>query len=462
MKSRILIWFRRDLRLADNSALRAAIDLKAEIIPVYIWSPSEENPWAPGAASKWWLHESLTSLSKDLHKRGSRLILKTGSSLASLQGLISETKATSVYWNRLYDPAITRRDEMIKSKLIKDGVETKSFNSGLLYEPWTLQTKTKKPYQVFTPFYNAATSINPEPAIGAAPSKISAPQTWPKSEPLESLDLLPRPRWDKKLTKYWAPGEGGASKSLDRFLSGPVSTYIIDRDVPELRGTSRLSPHLHFGEIGPRQIWSLTKTSMKETKNTSYRKSADWFLREIMWREFAHHVLFNFKHTSEEPLRSDFQKFPWLQDADTYQRWKLGKTGVPIVDAGMRELYETGWMHNRVRMIVASFLTKHLLISWLEGARWFWDSLVDADLSNNSMGWQWAGGCGADAAPYFRIFNPLLQGEKFDPAGTYVRKWVPEIAHIPNSKIHQPINPVIELKAGRDRALEAFEEFRGN
>lgn len=455
MSAKVLLWFRRDLRLADNAALSAAIKLNAEILPVFIWAPKEEKNWSPGAASRWWLHQSLGSLAQDLEKLKSKLVLRSGGSLSELEDLVSSTGATHLFWNRLYEPALIERDEKIKSSFLKKGIEAKSFNSSLLFEPWTLQNQSGKPYQVFTPFYNATSKIKIEEPL-KRPSALKSPAAWPRSEKISDLGLLPQIRWDKKLEAHWSPGESSAQSRLKSFLAAPVGTYILERDFPSKEGSSKISPHLHFGEIGPRQIWSATKKAMAETKSAAFRKSANWFLREIIWREFAHSILFHFKETTDVPLRKEFEKFPWVKNENSLKKWRAGRTGVPIIDAGMRELYETGWMHNRVRMIVASFLTKHLLISWHEGAKWFWDTLVDADLANNSLGWQWASGCGADAAPYFRIFNPQLQSEKFDQMGSYIRKWVPEIADFSNKEIHVPVRPIIDLKAGRERALEAY------
>lgn len=452
----VLLWLRRDFRLDDNPALSAAAALNLPVIPVFIWCPKEESPWEPGAASRWWLHQSLEVLAKKFQSLRSNLILRIArkGTLQELQTLIQQTKASHVFWNRLYDPSIVKRDELIKASLGKMGIEVKSFNSHLLYEPWTVATKEGKPYQVFTPFFNTATQT-PPPAPVAEVSSLKQPATWPPSEPLEALELLPRNiRWDQKLSRFWTPGEKGAQVLAKKFLSAAVTTYKEARDFPSQPGTSKLSPHLHFGEISPKRLWAMASSHRKELSKKAHKDSLDWYLRELVWREFAHHVLFHFPKTSVEPLRSEFLKFPWDQNEKILSAWQRGHTGVPIVDAGMRELWETGWMHNRVRMIVASFLTKHLLHSWVDGARWFWETLVDADLPNNSLGWQWAGGCGADAAPYFRIFNPVLQAEKFDPDGVYVKRWAPEYSNL------LPQNPIVDLKIGRDRALKAFESFR--
>jgi deoxyribodipyrimidine photo-lyase len=468
--SAVIVWLRRDLRLSDNAALTAAAEMGLPVIPVFIWAPSEEAPWQPGAVSQWWLHQSLQSLSESFRSEDSKLIIRSGRSLDQLLEIVKKTNATHVFWNRLYDPKTKERDESVKTELKKRGIEAKSFNSSLLYEPWTIETGQKKPFQVFTPYSRKCLVEAPSTPI-SKPKKIQAPKQWPPSESIDSLELLPaKIRWDKKIATHWTPGEAQASKHLSAFLKSAVENYSEGRDTPSVLGTSRLSPYLHFGEIGPRQVWQKTTEAQKAIKGSAGKASSQKFLMEIIWREFAHHVLFHFPFTADEPLRGDFKKFPWKHHTKSYRAWCQGETGYPIVDAGMRQLWETGWMHNRVRMIVASLLTKHLLMSWKDGAQWFWDTLVDADLAANSLGWQWAGGCGADAAPYFRIFNPVLQGEKFDPEGLYVKHWVPELKSVPSSHIHRPWEwsaqkisypkPVIELGEGRDRALTAFKEYK--
>lgn len=438
-----IVWFRRDLRLNDNPALIAAAELKVPIVPLFIWSPQEEAPWAPGAATKWWLHFSLESLQKSLEDSGLKLIIKSGSSLEVLEQTIKETKADYVFWNRLYEPAIRSRDEKIKTSLKTNGIDVRSFNSHLLYEPWRLETAQGNPFQVFTPFYKASEKISVEEPQ-AAPKKMMRADKPVSTLTIENLSLLPKINWDKTMRNTWTPGELQAEKSLKYFLQTKSSDYQTQRDFPSVEGTSKLSPHLHFGEIGPRQIWH---SALKEKKTDFYR-------REIVWREFAHHILFHFPQTQDQPLRKNFEKFPWRNEDKILSAWQRGETGIPIVDAGMKELWQTGWMHNRVRMIVASFLTKHLLHSWLDGAKWFWETLVDADLANNSLGWQWAGGCGADAAPYFRVFNPDLQAEKFDSAKVYIKRWNPDF-----DKPHYP-RPIIDLKEGRERALAAFDKIK--
>lgn len=459
-----LMWFRRDLRLADNPALAAAAK-RGRVVPVFIWSPDEDDRWKPGAASRWWLHHSLCSLRDDLAGRGHSLVIRRGRSLDVLRDLVRETGATSVHWNRCYEPDAIARDSEIKRALRDDaGIEATSFNGSLLHEPWAVLTKTEKPYQVFTPYYRTCLDKGePESPMARPNFKSQFPNL--KSLGVEDLDLLPKIKWDAGFHSTWKPGEAGVQKHLARFIASAAVDYPRGRDLPAHAGTSRLSPHLHFGEISPRQIWHATKVA--------HGKLAEPYQRQLVWREFAHQLLYHFPHTSDHPLRGEFRKFPWARDDAALKRWQKGTTGYPIVDAGMRELWATGWMHNRVRMIVASFLVKHLLIPWQHGAAWFWDTLVDADLANNSLGWQWAAGCGADAAPYFRIFNPSLQGEKFDSQGEYIRRWVPELRSWPDEWLHHAAKatdaarksagyppPIIAHEKARARALAAWRDLR--
>ena len=438
MKPTSLLWFRLDLRLADNPALTAARARGGPIIPVFIHAPEEEGGWPPGGASRWWLHQSLLSLTNALEKTGSRLIIRRGPSTEALLALARDTGAEAVFWNRRYEPAVIQRDQQIQEALRGTALAAQSHNSALLFEPWTIANKSNRPFQVFTPFWRHCLTQEEPPAPEPAPRSLPAPTRWPESDALESLELEPRPDWARGMRSAWQPGEAGALASLRRFCERAFSDYSDQRNRPDLEGTSRLSPHLHFGEIGPRQVWHGLKTftAKRGLETRDWRQSQ--FLAEIGWREFAHHLLYHFPHTPAAPLRPDFARFPWRKNPDWLRAWHRGRTGYPIVDAGMRELWTTGWMHNRVRMIAASFLVKDLLIDWREGARWFWDTLVDADLASNTLGWQWTAGCGADAAPYFRIFNPVSQGQKFDPNGVYVRRWIPELARLPAPWIHQP------------------------
>jgi len=445
--SATIVWFRQDLRLADHPALSAAVARGKPVIPVFLWTPEEEGEWAPGAASRWWLHQSLTALSKDLAKAGSPLVIRRSpGSLAALRQLLKETGADAVYWSRRYEPLVIERDRHIKETLRAENIEVRSFNAALLIEPWDVQNLSGKPFQVFTPFWRKVMSSLDPPAPLPAPKRIAAPTRSPKGVDLESLDLMPDILWYTGMDKAWQPGERGAAKRIDVFLDGPVKHYGDTRNLPAEAGTSRLSPHLHFGEVSPRQLWHAAP---------KWRTSQ--FMTEIGWREFAHHLLFHFPRTTNEPLRADFARFPWREDSRELEAWQRGRTGIPLVDAGMRELWETGWMHNRVRMVVASFLVKNLRMHWLHGARWFWDTLVDADLASNTLGWQWAAGCGADAAPYFRVFNPESQAEKFDPQSEYIRHWIPELSG--KGKGAYP-TPIVDLKASREAALAAFKTLR--
>jgi deoxyribodipyrimidine photo-lyase len=431
-----LVWFRHDLRIADNPALEAAVQRDRPVIPVYILAPEEEGAWSPGAASRWWLHQSLTSLTTDLQKRGSRLVIRRGDSLSTLQSLIQETGVQAVFWNRRYEPPIVKRDATIKSSLRASGLHVESFNTGLLFEPHALRNKAGKPFQVFTPFWKTCLSLAEPTAPLSAPSHLPAPDQWPDSLPLVNLQLEPTIDWAGGIRSTWCPGEDSAQRELQRFLATAVTGYLEHRDRPDEIQTSRLSPHLHFGEISPRQVWHAVRKDAG--KHSAIQRGAEAYLRQLGWREFAHHLLFHFPHTVDQPLRPEFANFPWRDNSADLKAWQRGQTGYPLVDVGMRELWATGWMHNRVRMVAASFLVKHLLLPWQAGDRWFWDTLVDADLANNTLGWQWVAGCGADAAPYFRIFNPVAQGEKFDPNGNYVRRWVPELSRLPAEWIHKP------------------------
>lgn len=442
-----IVWFRLDLRLRDNPALDAAVARGGPVVPVFIWAPDEEAPWAPGAASRWWLHESLASLQRVLSERGSRLVIRAGPSTATVAALVAETGANAVFWNRRYEPALVARDARMKAFCGEQGWQARSFNSALLFEPWELQTVTKKPYQVFTPFWKACVARHATIARPSdAPSHLQAPERWPDSIALSALRLQPAHPWADGFRDAWTPGETGATGLLGEFLSRALPAYRQGRDRPDWSGTSRLSPHLHFGELSARTVWHAVAGSR------SVDAAAD-YLRELGWREFAHHLLFHFPHTPERPLRPSFERFPWAPDAKRQRAWQRGQTGYPLVDAGMRQLWQTGWMHNRVRMVVASFLVKDLLIPWQVGTRWFWDTLVDADLANNTLGWQWTAGCGADAAPFFRIFNPASQAAKFDPAGDYVRRWIPELG----TPEYSPT--IVDHREARERALSAYRRL---
>ncbi|WP_018872849.1 deoxyribodipyrimidine photo-lyase [Thioalkalivibrio sp. ALJ16] len=459
-----LVWLRRDLRLADQPALHAAAARGAPVIPVFIHAPEEEAPWQPGAASNWWLHHSLQAMAAEFEQAGSPLILRAGPSLDTLRALIAETGAEAVYWNRLYDPACVLRDQDIKAGLRADGLDVHSFNAALLLEPWEVETGQGRPYRVFSPFWKACRQHGIDQDPLPAPGALAAPERKPESLTIEQLELLPGIDWAGGLRANWKPGEVAAHERLQGFLEHTARDYGGTRDRPDRDGTSRLSPHLHFGEISPRQILRALRQAGLDTEHGG----AEAFVRELGWRDFAHHVLYHFPHTPERPLNPRFEAFPWRESETDLGSWQRGRTGVPVVDAAMAQLWETGWMHNRLRMVVGSFLTKNLRLHWHHGARWFWDTLVDADLAANTLGWQWAGGCGADAAPYFRVFNPQRQGEQYDPEGRFVRRFLPALKNIETRYIHAPgaggarnyPAPIVDLKASRQAALEAFDAIK--
>ena len=459
--STAIVWFRRDLRLADNPALCAACAAHQHIVPVYIDAPEELAPWQPGSASRWWLHHSLASFQAVLGERGTALVVRQGASLPTLRTLASETGASAVYWNRCYEPAEIARDTAVKVGLREIGLQVESCNAALIAEPWAVATGAGEPYRVFTPFWR---NVVERPVRSPLPIPEWRPGPVPASVPLAALGLLPTRPWDGGLRAAWTPGEAGAAAEARRFFTQAAAGYALQRDFPAEPGTSRLSPHLHFGEIGPVQLHALARQLQPPDGGPGF--AAFW--RELGWREFAHHLLYHYPRTTDEPLDRRYQAFPWRGSA-TYaadlRAWQRGVTGIDIVDAGMRELWHTGWMHNRVRMLVASLLTKNLRIPWQAGARWFWDTLVDADLANNTLGWQWTAGCGADAAPYFRIFNPMLQAKKFDPDGAYVQRW---LAHAPAGPGGWQVGasasvsrPIVDLAASRAAALAAYDRIRG-
>jgi deoxyribodipyrimidine photo-lyase len=466
MTAPVLVWFRQDLRLSDHPALAAAAR-RGPVIPVFIWDPTGEGAWAPGGASRWWLRNSLASLATALAERGSRLILRRGDSLGVLRNLVRETDATALHFSRRYEPAAAARDASVTEALRHAGVTSCAFGSALLFEPEALRTGAGGPYKVFTPFWKSLQAL-PAPLPPLPIPRLPVPDAWPDSLDLRALGLLPKPDWAAGMPSAWTPGWRGAQASLRTHLPEVLPDYSQDRDRTDRDGTARLSPHLHFGELGAREAWAAAEGYV----------GIPW-RRQLAWREFAHHLLAHFPRSAGTPLRAAFAAFPWREDPPALEAWRRGLTGYPLVDAGMRQLWSIGWMHNRARMAAGSFLVKHLLVPWQEGARWFWDTLVDADLAQNTMGWQWVAGCGADAAPYFRIFNPVLQGEKTDPAGAYVREWVPALARVPTAWIHRPWEapasvlreagvalgkdyprPIIDHAYARGRALAAYGSLR--
>ena len=461
--ARGLLWFRNDLRLADNPALEGLLRAGLAPIPVYIHAPDEEGAWVPGAASEAWRVRSLRALDAELRARGSRLQIVRGPTQEALARLVAQTGAQAVYWNRRYEPAIEARDAAIKRALRESGVDARSHNGALLFEPWQVATQTGDPYKVFTPFWRTALKQWRLPAMLEVPAALPSPPSLQGAVDLDALGLAPALPWDRGFWNEWSPGEAGAHAALARFASEALDGYAEQRDIPALRGTSRLSPHLHFGEIAP---WRVAH-ALQDVGPVGDRET---LLKELGWREFAHHLLHHFPHTPGANFNPRFDDFGWASLPETrLDAWRRGETGIPIVDAGMRELWATGWMHNRVRMIVGSFLTKHLRAHWSHGARWFWDTLVDADLANNTLGWQWVAGTGADAAPYHRVFNPLLQAQKFDPRGEYIARWVPELVASPAEQRHAPWtavtprgypSPIIDLAKGRADALAALAAIK--
>ena len=466
-----IVWYRRDLRIEDHAGIAAACDHGGHALPLYIHDEREMGDWSLGAASRWWLHHSLQALSSGLEARGSYLHLRRGDPSEVLVDVAQRIGATSVYFERRCEPSARAVEAEVERACARVGIETHASSDALFFEPGTIATGQGNPYQVFTPFWKRCLQAGVDYSTASVQSVLPSPSEPADGLALSALSLLPKVDWATGLRAEWHPGYGGAQEALQCFLSESVHRYAEGRDRPAERWTSGLSPHLHFGEISPRQIAS----ALREVRG----EGASSFLRELGWREFSHHLLYHFPHLDQHPLREQFASFPWCEDRDGLRAWQMGQTGYPLVDAGMRQLWQTGWMHNRVRMIVGSFLVKDLLIDWRRGAEWFWDTLVDADLANNSMGWQWVAGCGADAAPFFRIFNPISQGEKFDQEGTYVRRWVPELAQVPSRYIHAPWRapdhvlrtagvtlgsdypePIVDHAFARQRALDALQKSK--
>jgi deoxyribodipyrimidine photo-lyase len=467
-----LLWFRNDLRLDDNPALNAACAGADRIVPVYVLDDAAAGAWKMGGAARWWLHHSLASLAGALRARGAPLVLRRGDAASIIPALAAELEADQVHAARSFEPWARQRDRAVAARLREAGVAFFRHLSAQLFPPEDVKNKTGGVYGVYTPFSKACFERE-VPAPAAPPQHLSGLLDVP-TEALDDWRLLPRnPDWSGGLADAWQPGEAGAAARLERFLAQAIATYDETRNFPGIPGTSKLSAHVHFGEISPRRLWHAAAAAAGRGVQT--------FLKELLWREFSIYLLWHHQTLPETPLRAEFAIFPWAADERALRAWQAGRTGYPIVDAGMRELWQTGWMHNRVRMIAASFLVKHLLQPWQEGAAWFWDCLAEADLAANAASWQWVAGCGADAAPYFRVFNPVLQGKKFDADGAYVRKYVPELAGLPDDFIHSPWDapeivltnarvrlgetypmPIIDLMEGRDRALAAYKTIAGS
>jgi deoxyribodipyrimidine photo-lyase len=446
------------------------------VIPVYIFEDSADQQWAPGGASRWWLHYALLSLDKSLQ---GKLNIYQGDPLEVLERLVAEHNASGVFWNRCYEPQSIERDGLIKSSLKEAGLQVQSFNGSLLWEPWQVLKKDQTPYKVFTPYYRRGCLGKPAPRRPLPPPTNMQLHKLENNLTVEDLSLLPAIGWDKKMQEHWNISEEGAKDRLDEFVFNGIQDYREGRNFPNKQNVSRLSPYLHFGQISVNTAWYAANDAAALIDNES---NLDTFLSELGWREFSYYLLYHFPELPTKNLQPRFDVFPWAQNIDAdLQAWKKGKTGYPLVDAGMRELWETGYMHNRVRMVVGSFMVKNLLIHWHHGEQWFWDCLVDADLASNSASWQWVAGCGADAAPFFRIFNPITQSEKFDKQGDYIRRFVPELTNMPAKYIHAPWlapadilavagveigadypAPIVDIKESREIALAAFKHTKND
>lgn len=469
-----IVWFRRDLRLSDHAALAEAADRAETLVPTFADRRGEDD-WGPGPAKQWWRARSVAALGERLTEAGLDLVVRLESPVRALRDVAEEVGADAVYFNENLVP--DGLDRRVKRTFEETAIDVRGFDGRIIHDPSAVRTTSGGPYHVFTPFWNKFRDVvdvdepESEPALGPD----LAPEEWPQSA--APSDLGPgNGALEAPLGEYWTPGEEAARQRLDRFADEILGDYPEGRDRPDVDGTSRLSPRLHFGEISPRSAWHRIADSEAAERHPD---AAESFLRELVWREFSYHLLVHYPETVEEPLRDKYADFPWASDPNRLERWKRGETGYPLVDAGMRQLLETGWMHNRVRMVVASFLTKDLIIPWQEGAKWFWRRLVDADLANNTMGWQWAAGSGADAQPFFRIFNPVSQSERHDPEGAYIRTWVPELADLPDDALHAPWDadretleaaglelgadypePIVDHGEARERALAAWERIK--
>jgi deoxyribodipyrimidine photo-lyase len=477
MKKKVIVWLRRDLRTIDNPALYKAAE-QGEVIPVYIHDPGYEGEWAPGAASRWWLHHALLDMQRSLQELGCSLLIRKGETKAILLSLLKETGAQSIYFNRRCEPVVMEKDHLLLSDFQESGLDIQTFEAHLMLPPWSITRAKNEPYKVFTAFYKAFQKEKiPFPYKRLTRVKGSSQALDHVS--VNDLKLLPAIHWTGTLEQTWEISERGAWKQFKYFLRNGLARYKDERDFPVHSAHSSLSPYFAFGQISPRYLFHYLRQKAETCETAEARTQVEAFVRQLVWREFAWHLLFHFPHTAAAPLYEKFNHFEWEEDEIAFTAWTKGLTGYPLVDAGMRELWATGFMHNRVRMVAGSFLVKHLLMPWQKGAAWFWDTLVDADLGNNTLGWQWVAGSGADAAPYFRIFNPTAQGEKFDGDGEYIRKWVPELQQLPDKYIHKPQEapqdvltaasitlgityprPIVDHRAARERALERYNQLK--
>lgn len=482
MKSReyppVVVWVRNAFRLHDNHALHEAIQSGRPVVMAFVWDDSKENVWQLGTMSRVWLHFSLKKYSESVAKLGGRLLLRRGNPYRELSRIAEESGATTIFVNRNYEQH--ESDKLLKDRLIRSGYEVWDLPGNVLIEPWQVFTQAGTPYKVYTQFWNRLLQMLKAPQLLNEVEGIRWHSGKLESLGIEDYGFLPDELWWEDVIERWDVGEKAALEALDRFLGEKMFDYADKRDRPDWPSTSKLSPHLRFGELSPRMVLYRLAQSARSDHFAGYEDGAKRFLQQIGWREFAQYLMHHFPETKDEPLREQFKAFPWREDPEALEMWKRGETGFPVVDAGMRELKNTGWMHNRVRMIVASFLTKDLLIPWQEGAKWFWEKLVDADLPNNTLGWQWTAGCGADAQPFFRVFNPVTQGKRFDPDGDYVRRWVPELRNLSTKYIHQPWEapdkaledaaismgktypmPIVDHSMARQRALAAYDMVKG-
>ena len=464
-----VMWFRQDLRLADNPALTNALK-DGKTLPIFILDDFNSKEHVNGAASKWWLHHSLIKLNKSLKNK---LCFFVGNPIDILDEIHKQFEISNIFWSRCYEPWRIKRDKKIKKYFNDQNVNVNTFNGSLLWEPWNIAKKDGTPYKVFTPYYRKGCLNSDKPRMPLpAPNLSNLISIDNHDLKIEDLELMPKHNWYNKMISLWSPGEEGAHSKIEEFISNGLNNYKEGRNFPSNQNVSQLSPHLHFGEVSPNQVWYRAKT--KEGK-LGIKKDLDHFLSELGWREFSFNLLYHFPFLPKENLQKKFDNFPWDNDKDKLKKWQKGLTGYPIVDAGMQELWQTGYMHNRLRMVVGSFLVKNLLLHWHHGERWFWDCLIDADLASNSAGWQWIAGSGADAAPYFRIFNPITQGQKFDPDGKYTRKYLPVLNDMPDKFLFNPWEapedvlrsagvklgenyplPIVEIGSSRQKALEAF------